>query len=413
MLRNYWLRLIASQKRKFQEQKGQSIIIMAFAFLGLIAMLGLALDLGLVYIERVRVSRTTDAATLAAVVELPFEEETMNRAIEYIRLNGYNVDAATGDTEIRVRGCLKTPGGTRANVGEGSGASGYAVTDAVKVQPTDPITGYVLIPAAKQPPQAIFVVDTMAYQPVDRNQSTHLVTTKNQETCGSLLYGTATKVRVSGQVDVNMNFMQFFGFGKVPVSDQATAENITNLDVMVVFDVSGSMQFETNCIGCWNRNSTDIIAHPYPSNGNFNPAPLISWQSNANFTANSTLCSANPKAITDTGTSTYYMWHEAEYYSRDVPINAWEFEKRNAGQGFWVMQRTGEGSNDAFIRAHPFPTYGQSNAANAPRLEGGSYDAQCFTGANLSGECWKTRADTLGEPAPSNVPWVEYDFTPS
>ncbi|MCB9106911.1 MAG: Tad domain-containing protein [Anaerolineales bacterium] len=89
------------------EQKGQSIIIVTFAFLGLIAMLGLALDLGLVYIERVRVSRTADAATLAGVVELPFEEAAMRRAIEYIELNGYKVGV---DTEVRVRGCISNDG---------------------------------------------------------------------------------------------------------------------------------------------------------------------------------------------------------------------------------------------------------------------------------------------------------------
>ena len=62
-------------KRLFQPQplneKGQSIIIITFAFLGLIAMLGLALDLGLVYIEQTRIKRAVDAATLAGVVELP------------------------------------------------------------------------------------------------------------------------------------------------------------------------------------------------------------------------------------------------------------------------------------------------------------------------------------------------------
>ena len=48
MLRNYLLRFNTRQLQRFHEQKGQSIIILAFAFLGLIAMLGLALDLGLV-----------------------------------------------------------------------------------------------------------------------------------------------------------------------------------------------------------------------------------------------------------------------------------------------------------------------------------------------------------------------------
>ena len=80
------------QRRALRDQSGQSLVILAFAFLGLIAMLGLALDLGLVYIERVRIKRAVDAATLAGVVELRFEEDSFSRALEYLDLNGYITD---------------------------------------------------------------------------------------------------------------------------------------------------------------------------------------------------------------------------------------------------------------------------------------------------------------------------------
>ena len=66
------------QRRALRDQSDQSLVILAFAFLGLIAMLGLALDLGLVYIERVRIKRAVDATTLAGVVELPFEEDSLD-----------------------------------------------------------------------------------------------------------------------------------------------------------------------------------------------------------------------------------------------------------------------------------------------------------------------------------------------
>jgi len=42
----------------------------------------------------------------------------------------------------------------------------------------------------------------------------------------------------------------------VPVSDQAIAQNVTSLDVVVVFDKSGSMQFDTNCYGCYETLAT-------------------------------------------------------------------------------------------------------------------------------------------------------------
>ena len=84
-------------------QEGQSLIILAFIFVGLLAMLGIALDLGLVYIERVKIKRTVDAAALAAATELPSEEDAMLRAIEYISENGYSVV----NSNIYVAGCLQ------------------------------------------------------------------------------------------------------------------------------------------------------------------------------------------------------------------------------------------------------------------------------------------------------------------
>ncbi|MCB0214077.1 MAG: VWA domain-containing protein, partial [Anaerolineae bacterium] len=402
------------------EQKGQSIIIVTFAFLGLIAMLGLALDLGLVYIERVRVSRTADAATLAGVVELPFEEAAMRRAIEYIELNGYKVGV---DTEVRVRGCISNDG-KLVNVSEnGKGDDGDPVdVDAASTTAGYPLPGYDLLP---EDTRAVFVIDTMSYQSVDRNETTGEAETDNQSNCtgtpGEIdaLYGTANKIRVSGEVTVGMNFMQFFGFDSVPVQGEAVGENVTNLDVAVVFDVSGSMYFETNCFGCWRRDdnlSKNIKDNPYPNNGYYDPLNYkganIYWtKAKSGKMEAGDLCGQEPMPFSNGATK--YFVHEAEFYSLDYPIHGWEFNQRNPGQGFWVLHRDGkEASNDAHIRAHPFPTYSQSDANEFPQLLGGSYNAECFDGPNLSGKCWEDRAAALGEKAPSNVPYVEYDFKP-
>ncbi|MFN8453599.1 MAG: Tad domain-containing protein [Anaerolineae bacterium] len=64
MLKRFLVNLKAQHMQRLQEQKGQSIIIVTFAMIGLIAMLGLALDLGLVYIEKVKVNRRADASAL-------------------------------------------------------------------------------------------------------------------------------------------------------------------------------------------------------------------------------------------------------------------------------------------------------------------------------------------------------------
>ncbi|OQY26179.1 MAG: hypothetical protein B6I34_00350 [Anaerolineaceae bacterium 4572_32.1] len=79
-----------SQKSR-QNEEGQSIILLAATFIAFIAIVGLAIDLGLVYIERVKIARAVDAAALAAVQELPNEQLALLRAIEYLENNGYDL----------------------------------------------------------------------------------------------------------------------------------------------------------------------------------------------------------------------------------------------------------------------------------------------------------------------------------
>ena len=54
-----------------------------------------------------------------------------------------------------------------------------------------------------------------------------------------------------------MYFMGFLGFGSVPVAGSAMAENIQDLDIMLAFDESGSMEFFTLCYGCWTPSNDD------------------------------------------------------------------------------------------------------------------------------------------------------------
>ncbi|MEW5961294.1 MAG: pilus assembly protein TadG-related protein, partial [Chloroflexota bacterium] len=395
MLRRILDHIVNRQFRLLRAQKGQSLIIVTFAFLGLIAMLGLALDLGMVYIEQVRISRTTDAAALAAVVELPYEEEAMRRAIEYIELNGYDVGQ---DTQVLVRGCVDVSG-VLWNVN----ASGtLPVDETVPITPTNVITDGYPYPVTVPNPRAIFIIDTLSYQPADD-------TTENQDNCKTdTVYGTANKLRVAGRVNVNMNFMQFFGFGEVPVQDEAVGENVTNLDIAVVFDVSGSMNFETTCFDCWEETTNDIINYPFPKNGVYNPLPDATT---------SDLCTASASPVVDTNSKRYLVL-EAELYSQDVPLQGWRLDRHSPGQGFWVLQRVSAGASGAdargaYIRSHPLTAYSQSNTAYFPQLQGGSYNGDCFDGPNQNtSNCWdSTAAYAAGERYPAGiVPWVEYDF---
>lgn len=175
------------------------------------------------------------------------------------------------------------------------------------------------------------------------------------------------------------------------------------LDVAVVFDISGSMDYESNCYGCWVKNpiKSDIMAFPYPTNGDYRPL--------TSAILSGSLCTATPTAIISG--STEVLAHEAELYSRIGPLpSPWDFENHLPGSSRWVLQRVaGTGAaEDAYIRSHPFTTYNQSYIGNFPILQGMSYNDECFT----VGQCWKTRGDALGEVAPNEVPYVEYDFTP-
>lgn len=470
MLRKFLQRLKTQHLEALREQKGQSIIIFTFAFLGLIAMLGLALDLGLVYIERVKVGRASDAATLASVTELSNnnEQATIDRAIEYIRLNGYDVG---GDTEILVRGCLASPPGP----GNFNEAGAYASTTTPMTKATT-ITGMLYIPATTNPPRATFMIDTGSYQvtPGGCNPPTSYG-------------GNAQKVQVAGRVNVHMNFMQFFGFRDVPVADEAIAENVTTLDIVVVFDISGSMEDQTNCIDCWVRTSYNVTTTPYPSNGYFNPIPydpgLAPGAANQSIPLSRICTDAPTPWLQKNGTITYsYLTIEAELYS--ATVGDWSLSSRVAGQGFWALQRGSEGSTfpsgvdgtdengemqgnragnpdyqssnvcnpalpnginckpgsddfclssdggvsrdcSAYISARPYNTYGQT-PGNIPNQNGASYNLDCFkagtgpfTDTALSGRCWSNDRtsdnpffSTTG-PGPSSVPWVEYDFTPT
>ena len=74
-------------------QQGQSLIIVAFLIVALLAVVGLAVDLGLMYVEKVRLGRAVDAAALAGAQELPDESAAYDRMVEYLELNGYDENA--------------------------------------------------------------------------------------------------------------------------------------------------------------------------------------------------------------------------------------------------------------------------------------------------------------------------------
>lgn len=89
-------------------ERGQAIILIAFAIIGLVAMVGLMIDGGIVLIEYGRLKRAIDAASLSAALQ--YREgytptDLTNAAAEFLQLNQtdvYNVRVDTDTTDPRL-----------------------------------------------------------------------------------------------------------------------------------------------------------------------------------------------------------------------------------------------------------------------------------------------------------------------
>jgi Flp pilus assembly protein TadG len=91
-----------------QNNRGQVLPIMALLVVAFIGLLGLALDLGRLYIARAELSRAVDAAALAGVVDLPDQAAAEGRAAEYLTANMPTASAEflapEQEFELRVKG---------------------------------------------------------------------------------------------------------------------------------------------------------------------------------------------------------------------------------------------------------------------------------------------------------------------
>ncbi len=86
-----------------RKERGQALVIIAFAFIGLLAFVGLTVDLGYYFIMRGNLQRATDAGALAAAAQ--FREgrtfaEMQAAALEAVKLNGF--DTSPGNVIIEI-----------------------------------------------------------------------------------------------------------------------------------------------------------------------------------------------------------------------------------------------------------------------------------------------------------------------
>ncbi len=345
-----------------KREAGQSLVVVGFAIITLVGFVGLAVDLGLAYVERVRVRRAADAAALAAASELPLEFTAQLRALELLDENdlGCKLIADGGAFRCSHNQVRVTVNGTTI------------------WEPT--------VPGAD----------------VDRDI---VINTADYRNAGEL--DTASKVRVEVTSDAPVYFMRVFDFFELPVLGRAVAENINNIDVAIIFDKSGSMEFDTLCYGCWTKEGE------YPS-GKVHPLP---WGPDP--AGGATHCSTNEPLEYDG--HTYHIIEAEEYSSLSVAYNR---ETYSFGKTYWVMQRNGpqaesymrHGSNGA--GAYGRDTYG-AYILHAPIRQsiGPGNDGSgvsCRWDDINNGELCRTIGRHSSDPFPFGDPFpaprVDYDF---
>jgi hypothetical protein len=93
--------------------KGQALPIVALLLVAFIGLLGLALDLGRLYVARAELSRAVDSAALAGVIELPNQANAQAKASAYLIDNQPDAvasfPAVVDDYQIRVKGTRTVP----------------------------------------------------------------------------------------------------------------------------------------------------------------------------------------------------------------------------------------------------------------------------------------------------------------
>jgi hypothetical protein len=204
----------------------------------------------------------------------------------------------------------------------------------------------------------------------------------------------ANRIRVDVQEKADVYFMRLFGFENLPVAAHAIAENISDLDVALIFDKSGSMEFDTLCYGCWTPKSG--VAYP---DGDLWPLP---WGGPPNGLPTHCQGEGNdPPWVYD---NKNYIVIEGEDYSR--LSNPYARNQTDLGQTYWVLGRNNDYPNNTT------PGYMKSGGgAKALGRDGrGGYISHHppRTSINADGTGVPCYWNDLQSPGPSGYPFPEY-----
>lgn len=171
-------------KKSFKRhERGQAIILIAFAMVGLIAMVGLVTDTGILLIEYGKLKRAVDAAAIAAAQQFSLpSDEISEQAFEDSAINFLNLNETREITSLSVKSCLATLPADRPEL-----CNDYPVT-----------------------------------HPEDNRKL----------------------VEVTASATVNFSFLSVIGIRSTTITTTAIGEAAT-LDVVLVIDTSASMAYET------------------------------------------------------------------------------------------------------------------------------------------------------------------------
>ena len=92
-------------RKLLKNQRGSVLVLSALAFVSLIGLVGLTLDMGNLYLQQIKIQNAVDAAALCGAQDLPNTVSATTDANTYLTNNGElpanaTISFANGDTEM-------------------------------------------------------------------------------------------------------------------------------------------------------------------------------------------------------------------------------------------------------------------------------------------------------------------------
>jgi Flp pilus assembly protein TadG len=201
------------QKILYKSERGQAIILVAFAIIGLVAMVGLVIDTGILLIEYGKLKRGVDAAAVSAAQQYRLSGNVLDKpALENAAYNFLQLNQSTDIVSVTVHSCEDDPSDTFVDANaNGVWDSGETLTADWNLNGTfDP----------SQRPE-LCNPDPIGH-PNNNRKLVEVVASKN----------------------VYFGFLAVIGITQTTVTASAVGEAAT-IDLVLVIDTSASMAYET------------------------------------------------------------------------------------------------------------------------------------------------------------------------